>query len=188
MKPEEMKKIEQAAKKEVKAYAVPSDKIREAASFVFINIMNHMDHFPTALGPSSTSSLSDEKEILEAHNLSSNHISCFIYQRTLISVIRHPRTNGKDKVTLILRDETGKYMWNTELNYAPTPFVDPGDDDKLLVADSSAIGQPEKDDKLLLTLTEFLNDYEKKAQHKVLHSCQQAVAKEEQHLKRIQHG
>lgn len=59
-----------------------------------MNILYQIDNFPSQYGPSSLSSLLNEKEIMEYYGLSSNHIHCYIYHHTLISVIRHPRQKG----------------------------------------------------------------------------------------------
>lgn len=39
---------------------------------------------------------------------------------------------GKMKVVVIVRDETGKYVWESELNYKPKPFTQPRDDEKVI--------------------------------------------------------
>jgi hypothetical protein len=90
-----------------KNYLQPTDKIRvlgifqtisnsiqDAASYVLLNLLYHVDSFPTPLGSSRISSTLTEKEILESRGLPSNYVSCYGFEHTLLSVIRHPRENG----------------------------------------------------------------------------------------------
>jgi len=152
-----------------KNYFQPTERVKEAANFILMNILYHVDSFPTPLGPSRISTLVSEKEVLEANKLSSNHVTCFAYDHTLITVIRHSREKGtKIKATIILRDESGKYAWESELNYSPTPFTQLPDDDKLSREEKKKHPIDEVDEGLLGTLSGFLNDQEKRIHDKVL--------------------
>jgi len=152
-----------------KNYLQPTDRVREAANYILINLLYHVDNFPTPLGPSRISTLANEKEILESKGLSSNHVTCYAYDHTLITIIRHSREKGtKIKATVILRDESGKYAWETELNYSPTPYNQLPDDDKLSKEEKKTHEIEEVDEGLLGTLSGFLNAQEKRIHDKVL--------------------
>lgn len=46
--------------------------------------------------------------MLAADNLTSKNIQCYVFDKTLLSVISYPRKDGID-VTLIVRDNSGRY-------------------------------------------------------------------------------
>ena len=57
--------------------------------------MNRLNNFPTPkIGAFSVSSLATEVDILNHFNLSPDHLSVFISDRSLLSVIRHFRTGN----------------------------------------------------------------------------------------------
>lgn len=96
-------------------------------------MLHRIDQFPTpSVGPFSVSSIPNEVEILEKYGLTPDHISVYIYDRTLLSLIRHKRVDNKMKVTVVLRDESGRYVYNAELNYNAFSFNAPTETDKLL--------------------------------------------------------
>eukprot|EP01114_Cavostelium_apophysatum_P000081 TRINITY_DN1007_c0_g1_i5.p1 TRINITY_DN1007_c0_g1~~TRINITY_DN1007_c0_g1_i5.p1 ORF type:complete len:802 (-),score=236.83 TRINITY_DN1007_c0_g1_i5:97-2502(-) len=131
--PKTEEKKEQSPPAVRRNFVQPSEKIKEAAHCVLVNLLYHVDNFPSRLGPSRLSSSLTEKELMEAKGLTANHILCFALDHTLISVIRHPKEAGKPyRVTVILRDETGKYAWDSEINYNSKPYVLPQNEDKLL--------------------------------------------------------
>lgn len=68
---------------------------KEAANYLLICLLNHVDTQPTPLGPGRVSTLVNEKEYLEAKGLPASHVTCFAYDHTLVSVIRHPRESGR---------------------------------------------------------------------------------------------
>eukprot|EP01119_Soliformovum_irregulare_P014246 TRINITY_DN3888_c0_g1_i5.p1 TRINITY_DN3888_c0_g1~~TRINITY_DN3888_c0_g1_i5.p1 ORF type:complete len:730 (-),score=262.15 TRINITY_DN3888_c0_g1_i5:86-2275(-) len=170
-------------KQQLKTFNSPTDKIREAANFVLLNMVNHVDNYPTPVGPSSGSALSSERDLVEKFNLKGHFVTTFVYHNTVYSVIRHPRAKGNSKVSTVIRDDTGRYVWSAELNLNGTQFVDPGDDDA--VAPAVAKEQPavEVDEELLQTLSGFLSDAEKRMQDKVLRLSEVASNKESNLLK-----
>jgi hypothetical protein len=60
-----------------------------------------------------------EADLLTHSKLTSKNITCFLFNKTLMSVIREPRSYGRIAVTIILRDLSGKFVWNANLNYFP---------------------------------------------------------------------
>jgi len=77
------------------------------------------------VGPSNLSALPSEADLLASRKETSKNISCYVFNKTIVSVIRHPRTNGDVAVTFVVRDNTGKYVWNAEMNYFPSEFIVP---------------------------------------------------------------
>jgi len=175
-----------------KGYHPPTEKIREASYFALMNILYHLDNFPTCLGASNISALWNEKEILDAYRLSSNYIKNFIYgNHTLISVIRLPRENGKKtEAIVIMRNEAGRFAWKAGLDYYLTPFVEPACEDKLRSEDAKSKMplEPEVDEGLLTTLQTFLSEPEKKLQQKMLSFCDRMVSSENNILKGKNYG
>jgi len=90
--------------------------------------MNYIDNFPvTDLGPSRLSSLYNEADIVKMYNLKPTDVTRFSAAgHTLISVIKHDRKEGtRQKVTLILRNMAGKFVWNTEMEHRKDEYREP---------------------------------------------------------------
>eukprot|EP01088_Endostelium_zonatum_P019161 TRINITY_DN6479_c0_g1_i2.p1 TRINITY_DN6479_c0_g1~~TRINITY_DN6479_c0_g1_i2.p1 ORF type:complete len:680 (-),score=165.81 TRINITY_DN6479_c0_g1_i2:77-2116(-) len=105
-------------------YFPPTEKIKEATSSLFTALLNQHGHSLSDSGPSNLSALPTESDLLESQKLNAKNISCFVFNNTLISVIRHNRgPHNKITDTLVLRDMTGKYVWNTTLNFTPAVGV-----------------------------------------------------------------
>jgi hypothetical protein len=139
--------------------------------FTLLNLINQIDNFPTPLGPSSIVALPTEKDILESLKLPPSHCRCYIYDHTIISVIRHARKPGNssilftskpqftfsldepNKITLVIRDETGRYVWDATLNYnQQLKYQEPDSQDKLRPKNGQGNFEPEIDEVLLGTL------------------------------------
>lgn len=86
------------------------------------------------------------------------------------------------RVTLIMRDETGRYAWESEINYNPTPCIEPSDEDKLSTEQREPLAPEDPDDALLGTLSGFLKEAEKKIQDKVNKQQLQLIANEKKLL------
>lgn len=136
------------------------------------------------------SSLLNEKEVLETNGLSSNHIRCYIFgNRTLLSLIRHPREQGAvSKNTMILRDESGKYAWQTSLDYRGTAYIEPPIEDRVRPEPQKPASDHEVDEGLLNTLQTFLSDGEKRLQQRIAGYCDRTVGSEDKLQKAKQYG
>jgi len=164
-------------------YIPPTDKIKNAASFVFMNILNRLDTFPMyGVGPHSVSSLRNEIDILEANQLSPSQISCFVYNHTLISLIRHHRKGNALKVSIIMRDDSGRYAWDAELNYNASIPAIPSDEDKISEPEEKNL-EVEEDEGLLSSLEEPLNAEDKKQYNKIYNFASSLLSKEVELLK-----
>jgi len=168
-----------------KQYSQPTDKIREFANFVFVNLLYHIDNFPNPLGPASISCLINEKDYLESNGLTGGHLKCYIYNNhTLLSVIRKPRQAGQaPECLLLLRDESGRYAWNVELlyfadhNIVNGGYIEPASEDKIR-PDDAPLSQEEPDEGLLSTLETFLNPTDQAVHQKLLKYCEQVQTAE----------
>ena len=92
------------------------------------------------------------------------------------------------KVSIILRDDSGRYAWNAELDYSITPYVEPPCEDKLKPPVDKPPLEVEVDEGLLTTLQTFLGESEKKLQQKILSYCDRTVANEDRALKAKHYG
>jgi len=96
-------------------------------------------------------------------------------------VIRHPKQNGKVKVTLILRDETGRYVWNSELIYNELKFSEPPNND-IIVEPLPPRPSEEVDENLLNSLGAFLGPKEKNIVNAFIKATADLVASEDKLL------
>jgi len=164
---------------EVKGYHIPTNKIKEAAQSFLYTLVNLHAHFPPPIGPSNISSLPSEAELLTNKKLTSKNISCFVFNKTLMSVVRDPRVTHRMGVTLVLRDLSGKYVWNANLNYfggqddvVPENPVNPPEKDPL-----EALPPPDEVD-YLDTLCGFWNEDDKKRHAHILQTAAQRIKDE----------
>lgn len=174
---------------DVKGYHAPSYKIKEAASSMLWTIVNQHGQFPPPIGPSNFSSLPSEADLLTHSKLTSKNITCFLFNKTLMSVIREPRSYGRIAVTIILRDLSGKFVWNANLNYFPCvpehisePGVKPPEKDPL-----EALPAPDPVE-YLDELMAYLTEEERKKQDAVLSLAIQRVKEEAAHLRKTSFG
>jgi hypothetical protein len=169
-------------------YYYPTEKIREAANYAYINIANRIDSFPNPCGPSNLSSLQTEVDILSSLELSSEYLSCFIYNRTLLSIIRNPRIKGgSTNVTFILRDETGRYVWNSQLVYNQIKFTEPPNEDLELEPIIPLEVDP-VDENLLNSLSSFLGPKDKNIQNAFLKASSDLLLNEKKLLESKNYG
>jgi len=103
------------------------ENIKISAEYVLSHLMNHVSHFPTTSENAAlTSILSEDTECfddLEPEN--SNYVRFYIYDNQyVISLIEQPNERGGPGVTMIMRDLTGKYSWDSRVLYgeAPEPY------------------------------------------------------------------
>eukprot|EP01102_Stenamoeba_stenopodia_P010826 TRINITY_DN3297_c0_g1_i1.p1 TRINITY_DN3297_c0_g1~~TRINITY_DN3297_c0_g1_i1.p1 ORF type:complete len:906 (-),score=180.91 TRINITY_DN3297_c0_g1_i1:183-2900(-) len=123
-------------KKTVKSF----EKIKEAADYTLQNLLNGLGNFPTSCGPSRTSTLVTEEELLIDLYLkggseesgttpadTKQYIRYFtVDSAMIIAVIDRPYEDGGPAATVILRDKTGKYAWDTKLAFLPLPEQNKG--------------------------------------------------------------
>eukprot|EP01117_Protostelium_nocturnum_P004630 TRINITY_DN1681_c0_g1_i1.p1 TRINITY_DN1681_c0_g1~~TRINITY_DN1681_c0_g1_i1.p1 ORF type:complete len:1130 (-),score=354.28 TRINITY_DN1681_c0_g1_i1:51-3440(-) len=162
-----------------KAGANYSPKVAETAQIIYMKLMNLMDNFPAKdLGPSNLSSLYTEKEIFDMHQLKPHHVTYYIFgDHSLLSVIRHNRINGtRHKVTLILRNMSGKYVWEGEMNFQKDSYVEPVASSYFGAFKPTRFNSPEEDDVLMDSLRGVLNPSENDQFQKVLASINDVVA------------
>jgi len=109
-----------------------SEAIKEAARRTLFILLNHLGNFPTASGAASISTLATEEEILGEMIQKSNgqitvdrskeFLRYFITDdRIIICLIdrRYFDPNGLPCSTMIIRDENGRFCWDTQLRYLP---------------------------------------------------------------------
>ena len=113
-----------------------SEKIKEAAHTTLLMILNHIGNFPTASGAGVVSSLALEQEILQEIIQESNgevtaenakeYLRYFITdERVIICVIDRRYHKQGPCCSIIVRDKTGRYAWDSHLSY--TPLTQPND-------------------------------------------------------------
>jgi len=176
-------------RREVKGIHNPTFRIKEAAVAIMCIIINHHANFPPPIGPSNVSSLPTEADLLTQKKLTSKNISCFLFNRTIMSCIRESRISGRIANTIIFRDLTGKYVWNACLNYFPSlpehieePEVKSPPKDPL-----DAQPAPDQID-YLDGLMAFLTEEEKKKHESLLNTVTQREKDEAIHLRRTCFG
>ncbi|RDD44888.1 Ral GTPase-activating protein subunit beta [Trichoplax sp. H2] len=112
-----------------------SGRVREAAESVFFYLLNHLNAFPSPCGPSTTSSLLSEENILDfvnnlqqtkgtksasEINVNKDDIKYYaLHKNTIIGLLE---VNFEDDgvpptVIIIVRNATGKYAWTTQLRH-----------------------------------------------------------------------
>eukprot|EP01087_Luapelamoeba_hula_P015236 TRINITY_DN4524_c0_g2_i1.p1 TRINITY_DN4524_c0_g2~~TRINITY_DN4524_c0_g2_i1.p1 ORF type:complete len:1123 (+),score=198.44 TRINITY_DN4524_c0_g2_i1:406-3774(+) len=174
---------------EVKGFHSPSDKIKEAASAFLLLMLNQHGQFPPPIGPSNISALPSETELLTYKKDPSKYVACYMFDKTLLTLIRHPRTEGDTSVTLVVRDLTGRYIWNGVMNYFPSEVVIP-----------AAITSPEPtQDRLAAqpapaeidyapSLVKFLEDPSLKQHNQLLQLCKKRIQDEAGYLRKTNFG
>lgn len=108
------------------------EKIKEAADYLLQNLMNGLGNFPTSCGTSRTSTLVTEEDLLIDLFLkggdeiggtpadTKQFIRYFTVDNAIIvAVIDRPYEEGGPATTIIVRDKTGKYAWDTKLAHLP---------------------------------------------------------------------
>ena len=112
------------------------NRIQIAAKQTLYSLFNHLGNFPPASGCASYSTLATEEEILQSllnnkqnnNNTTPRHsvdeskqfVRYFITDdHLLICIIDHLDGNEKPTVSVIVRDQTGRYTWDASLSYLP---------------------------------------------------------------------
>ncbi|EFC50362.1 rap/ran GTPase-activating protein [Naegleria gruberi] len=100
------------------------ENIKISAEFVVSHLMNHVSHFPiTNNNAALTATLSEESQCLDdLEPENSNYVRFYIYDNQfIISLIEQPNEKGGPGVTMIMRDLTGKYSWDSRVLYGEVP-------------------------------------------------------------------
>ena len=90
-----------------------SEAIKEAAQILLVQLCNFLQNFPYKEGIEIMSSQVSEDDDIEEHKP-----LFFIYNDfALFSLVEVPMEDGSYLSRLILRDCTGKYAWDSRINY-----------------------------------------------------------------------
>lgn len=124
------------------------ERIREASQSTLAVLLNDTGNFPTACGAHSVSSMITEENLIN-ENLEQalaidgleipategkQFMRYFITDdRVIICVIDRPYEERGPGVTIVVRDRTGKYAWDTHLSFVPIsdPPITPNYDSRL---------------------------------------------------------
>ena len=117
----------------------PGGVVQLAARTLLSHLVNHLNHFPQAVGASSLSSQVAEhddvpslvSEELNLETFQSPNIQLFVLNNTtLLSLVEIPGleedvemsgfTTAPSQVRIILRDISGKFVWDTSVLYTPS--------------------------------------------------------------------
>ena len=117
----------------------PGGVVQLAARTLLSHLVNHLNHFPQAVGAASLSSQVSEQddvptlvsEELNLETFQSPNIQLFILNNTtLLSLVEIPGleeefemsgfTSAPSQVRIILRDISGKFAWDTSMLYTPS--------------------------------------------------------------------
>lgn len=79
-----------------------TEKITEAANYVLNNILNRLDCFPGVLGPQVVSCPKNEAYFLETLQLKPKNFSSFVFDQTLITVIKHSTRDSLFKFLILI--------------------------------------------------------------------------------------
>ena len=85
-------------------YHPSTARAREAGEYLLYYLLNQFGQFPPPTGPTSLSAPVKEPDMLTADSLSSRNVQCFLFDRTLITVVSYPRTTSVE-LGLLLRDQ-----------------------------------------------------------------------------------
>ena len=102
-----------------------TDRIRDAAQNCLRCVLNQTGNFPAKSGAHSISTLTKEEEILLSLTngeleKGTEYVRYFITdEKLLISVIDLRNDPEGASVLIIVRDQSGKFAWNTRLSYLP---------------------------------------------------------------------
>ena len=107
-----------------------SEKLKQTAYHTLLMLLNHIGNFPTASGASTVSSLALEQEILAeiiaesngavTEETSKEYIRYYITDdKVILSLIDRCYHPAGPCCTIVVRDLTGRYVWDTHLNYTP---------------------------------------------------------------------
>jgi hypothetical protein len=166
-------------------YFEPPPSIKETAESIMLNIINRLGHFPPSKkGPSVVSSLLTEQNILSS--VKNSQLSVFVSDNTILSLIRHPRdASGHFTVTAILRDMTGKYVWNAHLRYPPTNLNAPRWMPTTTKKNPLERPPPDPPDKKFLDdLLNFITDEERKKHDIILNKAHDRIQQEQAILRK----
>ncbi|KAL9648269.1 hypothetical protein ABK040_013888 [Willaertia magna] len=100
------------------------EAIKTSAEFVLSHMMNHISHFPTTSDNAAiVSTLTEDTECLDdLEPENSNYVRFYIYDNhALISLVEQPNEKSGPGVTMICRDVTGKYSWDSRALYGEIP-------------------------------------------------------------------
>ena len=88
--------------------------IKEAAHILLVQLCNFLQNFPCAAGIEIMSS-----QVTEADDARKDQTPLFyIYNNfALFSLVEVPLPDGTSMARIILRDCTGKYAWDSKINY-----------------------------------------------------------------------
>ena len=120
----------------------PAGVVQLAARTILSHLVNHLHHFPQAVGASSLSSQVSEHDdvptLLGESDLSidtfqSSNIQLFVLNNTtLLSLVEIPSldpigefSTGSSQVRVILRDISGKFSWDASILYTPATSAPP---------------------------------------------------------------
>eukprot|EP01100_Stratorugosa_tubuloviscum_P015429 TRINITY_DN8902_c0_g1_i1.p1 TRINITY_DN8902_c0_g1~~TRINITY_DN8902_c0_g1_i1.p1 ORF type:complete len:1255 (+),score=606.97 TRINITY_DN8902_c0_g1_i1:98-3862(+) len=171
------KKAEQPVpvKKDIKQ----SQKIKDVADHVLMNLMNMLGNYPMPNGPSRASTLVTEEDMLidvvskageEAGTI--QDIKQFIRYYSIdnsiiLTIIERAYEEGGPNITIIIRDKTGKYAWDTKASYLPLPqqnsgpLIPPDENDRSVCCEPYKIPLDEVDPATLIDLNTFLDKNKK---------------------------
>ena len=142
------------------------EKVENAARYVLFNLLIRLGHYSDL---SILSSAEKEKDIMEREQLTSKNVTYFIFDDELLSVIRYPRVNNSIKVTVIIRNLSGRFVWNLGLNYFPPVIpkvkTPPSESENFF---PSITPQETRSEAFLKVLTDFLDEAEERAHTKIL--------------------
>jgi hypothetical protein len=170
-------------------YFIPTTSILSIARRILVSLMLRAANFPRELGPSVVSSLDREDSILRSMKVKSNHnIGIYAFDKSIFTFIRHPRDpiTGDFNLTIIIRDFSGRYVWNVRLNYLEKELEEKestyvhqvNQDNPFAVVPTDKIN-----DNILYSLSYFLGDQEKQF-HKLLEDSLNTRIKNEQNNKK----
>ena len=92
-----------------------SEAVKEAANILLVQMTNFLQNFPCPAGIEILSSLVQENDDVEEDD---SQPLFFIYNDfALFSLVEVPLEDGDSMARVIMRDATGKYAWDTRINY-----------------------------------------------------------------------
>jgi hypothetical protein len=100
------------------------DNVKTAAEFVLCHMLNSVGHYPPTNESAQVSAIkSEQDEVYDGESgETSKYVRYFLFDDMFIfSVIDQPDEKGGPACTIITRDVTGKYIWDSKLIYDPLP-------------------------------------------------------------------
>lgn len=107
-----------------KASPEKNEIVRSAAEFVLTHMTNRMGGYPPTNGSAEVSaSVCEEQQLVDGLSCDkSKFIRFFVFDEThIVSIIEQPPDKNGPGCSVIVRDMSGKYMWDSNLLYYPLP-------------------------------------------------------------------